>query len=125
MQGDTMRVIISQQSACAGCHAKSACAVSDAEDKEIDVSFVNGVYHPGQEVTVLFRESAGFKALFYGYLLPFTLVLLMLIILFSTTNNELISGLLALGILIPYYITLYFFRDKLKRMFIFELEENC
>jgi len=119
-----MRVIISQQSACAGCHAKSACAVSDAEDKEIDVSFVNGVYHPGQEVTVLFRESAGFKALFFGYILPFLLVFTVLIVIFSITNHEILSGLLALGILVPYYITIYFLRDKLKKVFKFEVEET-
>ncbi len=124
MEGDTIRVIINQQSACAGCHAKGACTVSDAEDKEVEIAYVKGTFRVGQEVTVLFRESAGFKALFYGYLFPFILVLMVLIILFSTTNNELLSGLLAIGILIPYYITLYFFRDKLKRMFKFELEEN-
>lgn len=71
----------------------------------------------------MFRESEGVKALFYGYLLPFILVLFALILSFETTGNEALAGLSALGILIPYYIILYFFRHSLKRAFNFELEK--
>ena len=112
------------QSACSACHAKGACTVADYQDKEIEINHFTRNYSPGQEVTILFRESQGFKALFYGYVLPFILVLLTLIIATSFTNNELIGGLLALAILIPYYTTLYFFRHLLKKVFKFELEEN-
>jgi len=72
---------------------------------------------------VLFKESKGFVALFYGYLLPFLLVLGSLIISNTITKNELINGLISLGILIPYYTTLYFFRHLLKKVFKFEVEE--
>lgn len=82
------------------------------------------MYSPGQEVTVIFQESKGFTALFYGYVLPFIIVLLTLIISISTTNNELLSGLISLGILLPYYTTLYFFRHLLKKVFKFEVEET-
>jgi sigma-E factor negative regulatory protein RseC len=116
-------VSIVNQSACSTCHANGACSVADFQEKEIEIPYWTSKYSPGQEVTVLFRESAGFKALFYGYILPFVLVMFTLILIFEVTGNEALAGLLALGILIPYYITLYFFRHYLKKVFKFELEE--
>ncbi len=93
------------------------------KEKEIEVPVLNSVHSPGQEVTVLFRESEGMKALFWGYLFPFILVLSTLILFYETTGKEALAGLAALGVLIPYYITLYFFRHSLKRVFNFELEK--
>ena len=120
---NSLVVSIMNQSACSTCHAKGACTISDVQEKEIDI-ITNGInYSPGQEITVLLKEAQGFKALFYGYVLPFLLVLFTLIITSLVTGKEGLSGLLSLGILIPYYITLYFFRDNLKKVFKFEVEE--
>ncbi|MFW6259399.1 MAG: SoxR reducing system RseC family protein [Tangfeifania sp.] len=120
---NSLVVSIMNPSACASCHAKGACTISDVQEKEIDIIPTGKNYSPGQEITVLLKETQGFKALFYGYVLPFLLVLFTLIITSSVTGKEGLSGLLALGILIPYYITLYFFRDNLKKVFKFEVEE--
>lgn len=124
IKGSSLIVNIINQSACSSCHANGACSVSDFQDKEIEISNVSHKYSQGQEVTVVFKESQGFTALFYGYILPFILVLFTLIIAVSLFENELIGGLLALAILIPYYITLYFFRHLLKNIFKFEVEEK-
>ena len=120
---DSLIVNIVNQSACSTCHAQGACSVVDFQDKEIEISHFTKKYSPGQEVTILFRESQGFTALFYGYILPFILVLITLIIMTSVSDNELLAGLTALSILIPYYTTLYFLRHLLKKVFKFELEE--
>lgn len=98
--------------------------MSEFQEKEIEISHFNRQYSPGEEVTVIFQESQGFKALFYGYILPFLLVMITLIGMFSLSNNEIASGLLALGVLIPYYTTLYYFRHYLKKIFNFEIEER-
>lgn len=98
--------------------------MADIQEKEIEVPVYKKHYSRGQEVTVIFRESQGFIALFFGYILPFILVLLTLIIAVSVTADELTGGLLALAILVPYYTALYFFRHYLKNVFKFELEEN-
>ncbi|HPF51863.1 MAG TPA: SoxR reducing system RseC family protein [Draconibacterium sp.] len=116
-------VNIISQSACSTCHAQGACTVSDFQDKEIEISDFRGTYHVGEEVTIIFKESKGFAALAWGYLVPFLLVLATLIIATQFTANELKSGLFALGILIPYYTALYFLRHHLKKIFKFELEE--
>jgi len=116
-------VNIVNQSACSSCHANGACSVSDFKDKEIEITHFNNSYKLGQQVTILFKESKGFTALFYGYVLPFLLMLATLIISGLVTDNELFSGLLSLAILVPYYITLYIFRHLFKKVFNFEVEE--
>lgn len=123
MYNNKLIVNIISQSACSTCHAKGACTVSDFQDKEIEISEFSGDYSVGQEVTIIFKESKGFAALLWGYILPFFLVLITLIVATQLTENELESGLLSLAILIPYYIALYFFRHHLKKIFKFELEE--
>jgi len=116
-------VSIINQSACSSCHAKGACTVSDFQDKEIEISEFTGTYQPGQEITVIFKESKGFTALLWGYVVPFFVVLMALIVSLEITDNELTAGLISLGILIPYYTTLYFLRHHLKKIFKFEVEE--
>ena len=120
---DSLIVNIVNQSACSSCHAQGACTVADFQEKEIEISHFTKKYSRGQEVTIIFREAQGFAALFYGYILPFILVLTTLIIMTSVSNNELLGGLIALAVLIPYYTTLYFLRHLLKKVFKFELEE--
>ena len=124
VNGTSLVVNIVNQSACSTCHAQGACTVSDFQDKEIEINNVDGNYYKGQEITVVFKETQGFTALFYGYILPFILVLVTLIISISVTKNELIGGLLALAVLVPYYATIYFFRHLLKNAFKFEVEEK-
>jgi positive regulator of sigma E activity len=121
---DSLIVNIVSQSACSSCHAQGACSVSDFQDKEIEISHFTKQYTPGQEVTVVFRQSQGYAAIVWSYIVPFILVFATLIISVSVTDNELIGGLLALAILIPYYITLYFIRHLLKKVFKFEVEEK-
>ena len=116
-----LTVTIVSASACSSCHAKGACNASDMQEKEIDIYHFSGEYHPGQPVNVFGKTSQGYKAAFYGYLLPFILVFLTLIAGVSLTRSDGIAGLLSLAILIPYYLVLYFFRNKLKNSFEFEI----
>uniref|UniRef100_UPI003217AABE SoxR reducing system RseC family protein n=1 Tax=uncultured Draconibacterium sp. TaxID=1573823 RepID=UPI003217AABE len=124
VKGTSLLVNIVSQSACASCHAKGACTVSDYQDKTIEITDVTGNYKAGQEVTVLFKQSKGFTAVIWGYMVPFFLVLGTLIAALEISGNELHAGLLSLAVLIPYYITLYFFRHHLKKVLKFEVEEN-
>jgi len=123
IEGNTISVHIVSTSACASCHAKGACTASDMEDKIIEViDFHPEKYQIGQQVNVVMKKSLGMKAVAYGYFIPFLLVLIMLLISQSTLNNELYSGLLSLGIVVPYYILLFIFRDKISNSFRFQIE---
>lgn len=116
-----LTVLIVNASACSSCHAKGACLASDLKEKEIEIFRFSGDYHPGQHVNILGRTSQGYKAVFYGYLLPFILVFATLLLIKSLTNSDGAAGLASLGILIPYFTGLYFFRNNLKRSFEFEI----
>ncbi len=112
-------VKILSQSACAACHAKTICGMSEMKEKLIEVERVNQNIQIGDEVTVLLKESLGFKALFLGYLAPFIILFVILIALISYTANELLSGLCALSSLVPYYIILFLFKSKIRKEFKF------
>lgn len=113
---------IINESACASCHAKGVCSASDMKDKEIEINHFNGEFHIGQSVEVIGKTSQGFKALFYGYVFPFILVLTTLIITTSLQLNEGLSGLASLSILIPYYLILYLTRNKIRNSFEFKIK---
>jgi sigma-E factor negative regulatory protein RseC len=121
---DKLIVNIVSESACSSCHANGACSAADVQDKEIEITTFSKIYSPGQVVTVVFQQSQGFTAVLWSYVVPFILVFVTLLVAVSVTGNELIGGLAALAILIPYYITMYFSRHLLKKAFKFEVEEN-
>jgi sigma-E factor negative regulatory protein RseC len=114
-------VTISSATACSGCHAENSCNISGNKDKIIEV---RGNYNvePGDSVTVYMKQSMGYTALFYGYLLPMISVIALLIVLVSFKMSELASGLISLGILIPYYIILYLFKSRINDKFRFTLK---
>lgn len=113
---------IINESACSSCHAKGVCSAADMKDKEVEIIHFSGDYTTGQSVEVVGRTSQGFKALFYGYLLPFILIMIVLISLNILQFNEGLSGLLSLSILIPYYFILYLNRNKIRKSFEFEIK---
>lgn len=115
-------VLILSQSACAACHAKGACGISDVEEKLVVVHKPNHSFFVGQDVRVILKQSLGFKALVVAYVIPFLLVLIALIILTAVGFSEGKSGLLSLLILVPYYFGLHLFRDKHSSQFIFDIE---
>lgn len=122
IKDEKITVSILNVSACAGCHAKSACSMSDMKEKEIDIIDYSESFKHGEEVKIVYQESLGWLALLLAYVLPFLLVLITLFITTSFTN-ELISGLMAIGILLPYYSLLYFYKNRLKKTFSFTIHK--
>ena len=122
IKDEKITVSILNVSACAGCHAKSACSMSDMKEKEIDIIDYSSSFKLGEKVKIVYQESLGWLALLLAYVLPFVIVLITLFIATAFTN-ELISGLMALAILLPYYSLLYFFKDRLKKTFSFTIHK--
>jgi len=114
-------VAIVNASACSACHAKGACLASDMKEKEIEIYKFAGEYHTGQHVNIVGKTSQGYKAAFYGYIIPFLFVFVTLILVQSITKNQGLAGISSLAILLPYYAVLYFLRDKIKSSFEFEI----
>ncbi len=123
--GNSLNVSIMQQSACAKCTVKGVCEMAEKEEKIVNIQTPTpNDFKIGEMVTVFYKQTLGFRALLLGYLLPFLIVLTALIILMAITNNEAISALTALGLLIPYHITLHLTKNKLKKTFSFSVEKN-
>ncbi len=115
-------VCIISESACASCHAKGVCSAADMQDKEVEIRNFSGEYRVGQSVQVVGKTAQGFKALFYGYVFPFLLIMLVLITLTRLQFSEGVSGLISLSILVPYYLILYLTRNKIRKSFEFEIK---
>lgn len=122
---DTNRVIvrITQYSACAGCHAKSACTMSDKKEKQVEVEDASGDYHPGEVVVIIGQDSMGMEAVLWAFAVPVVLMLIAVVAGVSSGWEETASGALGVLVLIPYYIVLYVLRDKLKKRFVFKLKK--
>ncbi len=116
-------VKIISESACAACHAKGACSAADMQNKEIEVMGKYPGFVIGEMVNLIMAQSMGFKALLLGYVYPFILLFSGLLLFSNAGIPELISGLLAIGLLPPYYLVLYLLRNKIKKSFNFSLQK--
>lgn len=120
----TIVVKIQNQSACAACHARGACSMADVKEKLIDIDRKpNDNYQIGEDVKIVCDQDLGFIAIFWAYVLPTILIFTSIIILLNLGYRETLAGLVSLSILLPYYITLFLFRKKLKKRFTFRIEQ--
>ncbi len=123
IEGNRIKVHFVTMSACANCHAKGVCTASDMENKEVEVFDNSGQFHEGEEVLVLLRQSLGFKALFFGYVFPFLLLLFTLFTLSAIFNNEVVVGLASIGVLVPYYLIIYHRKNHFQKTFTFDIQK--
>lgn len=123
-EGDIAKVRLVNISACASCHVKSVCSLSEADQKVVDVMAKNVTMATGDKVTVSFNESLGIKALFFGYILPFMVMMVAFLTTWVASHSEVYAGLAALFILIPYYLILALYRRSLQQSFAFHLEKQ-
>ncbi len=115
-----VKVRIASAAACGSCTVKSACGMSEMEDKVLEVTRENGRdFEIGSQVTVYMKQTLGSLAVVLGYILPFVVVLLGLIIGLGLGLSEGLAGLLSIGVLVPYYLVLYLSRNRLKKTFRF------
>jgi sigma-E factor negative regulatory protein RseC len=123
IDGNKINVTFLSMSGCASCAVKGVCSAADMQEKSVEVIDFTNQYSVGEEVNVTLKQSLGFRALLLGYVLPFVIVLVILIILTITTENEAISGLGALSVLVPYYVVLFLLKDKIRKQFTFRINK--
>jgi len=121
VDGNSVLVSIISSPACSGCHAEGLCGISGKEEKIIDIK---GKYNvsPGDSVTILMEQTTGFKAVALSYLVPLVIVIAGLFIFNSLSFSELTTGLVSLLLLVPYFLILYLFREKINRGITFTLK---
>ena len=120
---DKITVRILSQSACSSCHAKGACTVADIEEKIIEADLdPSQDWKAGDQVMVRMEESMGRKAVLLGYGLPLVVLVASIILFLSFLKHEGLAALLSILMLVPYYLTLYLFRGRLRKEFRFRIE---
>jgi sigma-E factor negative regulatory protein RseC len=123
IQNNKIFVRILSQSACSTCHAKGACNVAEMKDKIIELEGLKDrQLKKGDEVMVRLDESLGKKAVFLGYVLPLLILVISIIVFISLLENEGLSALISILMLVPYYLVLYLFKKRLRSVFRFHLE---
>ncbi len=122
-EGSEVHVMIIQQSACSGCHARGACIASDKKEKIIIAESQGETYSPGEQVVLVGANSMAWSALAYAFLLPLVLGLTILFVVGLTYGEGV--GALSVGIVLTlYYVVLSLFRNKLKTRFTFTLRRK-
>ncbi|MDH6533926.1 Fis family transcriptional regulator [Parabacteroides sp. 52] len=122
IEANSVFVRIIQQSACAGCHARSMCSASDSKVKIIEVTDRSGRFHINDDVMICGQSSLGLQAVLFAFVIPLVLVFGAVALGMTIGWSETLSALAGLLLLVPYYVLLYVMRDKLKRRFVFTLE---
>ncbi|MBQ6101560.1 MAG: SoxR reducing system RseC family protein [Bacteroidales bacterium] len=120
---DDLEIKILAQSACAACHAKSACGMGEQAEKTLTVPRPKDKeFVLNQKVNVRMAIGQGNKAAVLAYLLPIILLLAVLFVCIGLGLGEGLSAIISFISLVPYYIVLYLRRDKLKRQFEYTIE---
>ena len=120
---DELEIKILAQSACAACHAKSACGMGEQAEKLLTVPRPRDKeFTLNQKVNVRMAIGQGNKAAVLAYLIPIVLLLAVLFVCLGLGLGEGLSALISIVALVPYYIVLYLQRDKLKKKFEYTIE---
>ena len=125
VDGSHIVVRIVQTSACSACSAKGLCNASESKEKQIDVYEANPSYQIGEEVMVCGTTSMGMRAVLLAFGIPLIILVLALGVSMKITGEDaLLSSGIALVSVVPYYIGIYFCKDKLNRTFSFTIEKK-
>lgn len=123
--GDCIKVRIVQTSACVSCKVAGHCHASDKKDKTVDVYGVGmSGLNVGDEVLVVASENTGWFAVALSFILPFIIVVTVLFAVLAVSGNELAAALSGLFSLVPYFVLLYFLRDRIRKRISFTIERN-
>ncbi len=123
VDGNKIKVQIESVSACAACHAKGMCTLSDKEDKLIDIETPKaGDKKVGDVVTVVVSRQRGMQAVLLAYILPAIVVILSLVGLLNIVAEP-VAIILSLLSLAVYYTILYLFRNKISSKFVMTLAD--
>lgn len=124
IEGEYVQVRIVQTSACAACKVAGYCNAAESKEKIVDVFCGSAAKKltVGQTVTVTASSQVATQALLWAFGLPFLLMVSVLIIVLKWTGSEGLAALSGLGVLIPYYIGLWLFRDRMRDKLAFAIE---
>ncbi len=110
--------------ACGSCASRKACAMGSSEKREILVSVDNAEeYAVGDVVRVSAKQTVGIAAVFFCYILPLIVMVLVLAVMVSLGFLEGTSALVALVSLATYYAVLALFNKRISQKVVFTINK--
>ena len=121
-----LRVQITLGEACQHCASQSGCMILSSKSRIIEVPLDKHApqFETGETVNVKMTTHSGLKAVFYAYLLPTLLLIGAVGCAYALHAPERLIALVAVGMIVIYYLILYFFRKQVNRKFTFEVERR-
>lgn len=118
----TVRLL--QQSACSACHAKGACMAADSKEKLVEVFDFSGRFRKNERVIIEGKESMGYKAVVWAFIIPLVILILTLTLTLTLWNfSEIEAAISSMIALLPYYLVLYLLRKKMSKTFQFTIKK--
>lgn len=122
IDNDNVEVKILSKSACASCNIKTACNMSEMQEKIITIPAPKDKkLSIGQDVVISIRLGQANRAVIFAYVIPVIILISMIFILSILKIDEGINALISIGTLVPYYFILYLLKDRIKRKFEYEI----
>ena len=117
-----IEIEILSSSMCGSCGIKSACGMSEMQEKRVTVPKpADKEYIVGQPVSIIMNTKQGNKAALFAYFIPAFLLVAIIVILSNLSVKEWLAALIGVGVIAVYYIVLSFFKEKLKDEFKYEI----
>ena len=122
IEDSNIEIKILSRSACASCNIKGACNMSEMQEKIITIPAPKDKnLSIGQEVKISMGLGQANRAVIFAYVIPLIILVAMIFILSTLKIEEGLNALISIGTLIPYYMILFLFRNRLKRKFKYEI----
>ena len=119
---EDIEIEILSSSMCGSCGIKSACGMSEMQEKRITVPKPEDKeFIVGQPVKIIMNASQGNKAALFAYFIPAFLLVAIIVILSNLSVKEWLAALIGIGAIAIYYIILSFFKEKLRNEFTYEI----
>ena len=123
LKGEDLEIEILSASSCGSCGIKSACGMSEMKEKRLIVPKpADKEFIVGQPVSIIMNAKQGNKAALIAYFIPAFLLVAIIVILSNLSIKEWIAALIGIGVIAVYYLVLYFFRNKLRDNFTYEIK---
>lgn len=123
VKGDCVSVRIVQTSACAACKVSGYCNAAEKKVKVVEVNCRNASsYTVGQTVMVSASGTVAFRALLWGFGVPFVVLVGVLLLVLAVTGSEGYAALAGISALGPYYLVLWLCRDRMREQLAFCIE---
>lgn len=116
VDGIDVTVKMTVSSACAACHAKGLCGVSESEEKLVVAkNFSAAQFATGEKVRVELRQTLAAKAVIICYLLPLVVLLVSFFLMYLVCSIEWLNVLVALSATALYFFFVWLFHEKIEK----------